>query len=244
MIRSGKILSAVFAMATMFCASAAVQADTFTELHMDINSVTITAFNPTTGKAGFGGLGWSGELQFSTNSNTVMGMDIDGITGIGYNGSITSMSGDLTLAGGFLSGGAVTIDVKDASGNTDAYSYDIIANTGLVTRPLSPLLFTALGYSLEGATDNGAFTNADYAGVNVQTWKQDEPLFGDFFQFHYRPNAVTGVDNNADIDLFVIADETTSGAPPSTPLPGSLAGGLVGLAGLAGIRWIRRSKMI
>jgi hypothetical protein len=228
LVLAGLVLPAIFVS----------RASADTVLHMDINAITITA----TGSNGSNAFstGFTGDLTFNTNNFSSLFTDIDGNPFVGFTGHITSFTGDISLAGGLLTGGSVAVTVETGS-ISDTYSYDIVTGSGQVTRSPIPIVFSALGYNLAGATDDGEFTGTDFGGVDVTTWVNDEPLPGDFFQFHYRPNAVTGVDTDGDVELYVLAIGSSNG--PTVPLPTSLLSGVLGLGMLGAYRWHRGNQM-
>jgi hypothetical protein len=253
MIRSRIIFSWFFAAALSALASISAKADSITTLHMDINSITISAVNSSNVGVPFSS-NFTGNLDFSSNGNSTLDTDIDGNPFDGYTGQITGFTGELHLVNGILApidpssdtslAGSVTVTVQTGTSitgfQTDSYTYDILAYSGAVYRsPFAPV-FNALGYNLAGATYNGTFANTDFGGTDVTTWVDDEPLVGDFFQFHYRPNG-NGVDMTGDVELYVIA-VSPSNSPP-VPLPSSLLGGLGGVGMLGVYQWLRARKM-
>ena len=64
---------------------------------------------------------------------------------IGYDGSITDFTGQLGLSNGELTGGSVTVEVTSASNVVSDYTYDIVANSGNVTRSMSTSIFQCPG---------------------------------------------------------------------------------------------------
>jgi len=234
-IRSSLLLAGMLVPASLISLASA---DTITTLHMDINAITITAMG-SNGSHAFS-TGFSGDLTFSTNSLSTLTPDIDGNSVIGYTGAISSFTGDIQLTNGQLTGGSVSVTVQTGLAS-DTYSYDIVGGSGAVTKSPIPVVFNALGYNLAGSTNDGEFANSDFGGVDVSTWVADEPLLGDFFQFHYRPNNLC-VDTDGDVELYVLGISNPSDGP-TVPLPSSLLGGMVGVGMLGAYRWRRALQM-
>jgi hypothetical protein len=83
------------------------------------------------------------------------------------------------------------------------------------------------------------FANSDFGGTDVTFWENLQPLPGSFLQFHYRPNS-DGVDDQADMELYVIGDQSSGG--PTVPLPMSALGGLLGIGMVNAYQWRRRHQ--
>lgn len=210
------------------------QADTITQLHLDINAVTISASSPITisNYSTF-----TGHLSFAENSNTVMSVDIDNNPNVGFTGSISNITGNIQFMAGSVNGGSMTVTTN----NGDTYTYNLVPDT-LDTLYMSPnpAMFAAMGFELGAATDQGMFANTDFGGTDVSTWYNQQPVDGDFFQFRYRPNLTTGIDMGGQLEIYANAT-ISSGGGPTVPLPASLYGGLLG-AGMLGVHEWRRSR--
>jgi hypothetical protein len=222
--------------------TSSAKAASITTLHMDINSVTISAYDSTgTTPVAFSGDTFTGQLQFGVNPDSVISTDIDDNPDDGFNAQLTGMTGDLQLTAGVLTGGSVTVTVQDGAA-TDSYSYNVTAGTGDVSQSPNLSVFDQLGYELAGATTGGTFANSDFGGVDVQTWVNNEPLSGDFFQFHYRPNG-DGTDQGGDVELYVEAPLSPSGAPPVVPMPTAASGGMLCFMALGFSQWLRARRL-
>jgi hypothetical protein len=237
LLASGSISAGLSALAASHARAASI-----TSLHMDINSVTISAFDSTgTTPVAFTGDAFTGQLQFGTNPDSTLATDIDGNPADGFTGEITGFTGDLQLTAGALTGGTVTVSVADGAA-TDSYTYNVVGGSGAVSRSPSAPVFNQLGYELAGDTNGGTFANSDFGGINVQTWVNDEPLSGDFFQFHYRPNG-QGTDQGGDVELYVNGLSPAGGPTPTVALPMAASGGMLGFTVLGFFQWMRARRL-
>jgi len=239
MLTNRKLLLASGSVLLTVLGTSSVKADT--TLHMDINSITISAFDSTgTTPTAFTGTGFTGQLQFGVNSNSVISTDINDDPNDGFTGNITGFTGSLSLAAGALTGGSVTVTVQNGAA-TDTYSYNVLADTGSLARSPDASVFNQLGYGLAGDTNNGVFANNNFGGIDVSPWVANEPLTGNFFQFHYRPNGL-GTDQGGDVELYVDTIPGAKGAP-AVGLPMASYGGVMCFAALALMQRARTRRM-
>lgn len=130
----------------------------------------------------------------------------------GFSGVLTDITFDITLDGGMVTGGSFSIDLDTG----DTYA-GMIGASGHVDD-------TQTGFTIDGITFSGAFTDADFAGVDITDWFNAQGigtnLEGSFLAFKINPDDTGAA--IVDVDSFVIV-----------PAP---AASLVLLAGLAGMR--------
>lgn len=228
--RHGMLLAT--ATAAGLCLSSTVQA---AELQLDINAIVAQAYAGSNGSGGtsaFGGAwtgiagqGHSGSLVLSVGgSSALAGVLIDGVAQTITGWSLSSFSGTINLVDGVVTGGGFAVTVTDGS-VFDSYTASIVSNSGTVSGggvpPVSP------PFEIKGLTFAGTFSGSTFAGVDVSQWfNYNGILPGNFVNFAYDPDS-TGLDSNANIDIFV-----------AIPLPSA---GLMGLAGM-GLVAVRRRR--
>jgi len=204
------------------------------ELQFDINSITTTITSNADNVAfheGFTGnlrLGHDDDSFFSRiliDGARMSGFDNDVSDGSGW--VLSHFSAKVNLLEGEVLGGFLYIEVERINGGIETgeintYEADVTAGDGDINRQAGQ------GFSIDGLTVNGMFSDATFAGVDVSSWFEGQPLFGSFINFSFDPgDDLLGADENSNIDIFIVV-----------PLP---AGGVMGLAGL-GILAIRRRR--
>lgn len=191
-------------------------------LQLDLNSLTAQAQDSGGAAVAFGGESHTGSISLGMDANAMLaGIQLNG-TSIGPvpedDWSLDSLTGSIALDNGEVDGGSFTITVLNSvTSETDTYSAGIVAGSGDVND-------VATGFSLDGLTFNGAFSDSTFAGVDVSDWVDNEPLGGSFTHFAFTPDA-GGFDNDANMDVFI-----------PVPLPTPAAMGAAGLLGLGTIR--------
>ena len=183
-------------------------------LQFDINSITAS-----TGVSGFG-TNFTGTITLSKDADSMLtDLLIDGSAQNIAAGQLSAFAGTITLNNGVVSGGGFSI--TDTSGNI--YAASIVNGVGDVTAAVNPGGFGPGPFTIDGLTFQGTFNSNTFAGVDVSTWNNREPLEGSFLQFKFGPDA-NGDDTNADVDIFVVVP---------LPAPAGLAGlGLIGIGAL------------
>lgn len=206
---------------TLLTASAALamagSAMAITELQIDINALRASA-RFADNSMGFGGIGHTGNVFLSSTGTTnLAGVLIDGSPQPIVAGQLMTLSGVINLVNGMVMGGNIDITLN----NGDTFTTDIQSGFGQVQ------FQAGQGFSIDGLTENGFFSSNSFAGVNVSTWYNDQPLEGSFIEFAFGPNGM-GIDNDTNLDIFLPAEEDRPEIP--APLAGTLAGlGLLGL---------------
>lgn len=199
-------------------------------LQFDINSIGVQCIN-TGGAAtnSFGGLTHTGSINFSlAGSTNLAGMFAQTVAGgtwanQNFAGSLSSLTGSITLVNGNVTGGSFNIGVN---GDTDAYTCLIQGGVGKVKS------FIGGGYTVQGLTFAGAFSDAQFGNVDVSSWfAANGALFGSFLEFNFDPD-VNGA-GFADMDIFV--DSTV-------PLPPAAWAGLGTMGVIAASQWVRRRR--
>lgn len=216
--------------AAMAAAGSAAMADT--TLQFDVNAFAFQVRDAGGAASAFGGLGHTGSVDLSMAAgaelNEVSRRASSGgpFVDQGFAGVMTDFYGSIILDGGVVKGGSVTIEV-DTAGDFDSYTADIVADSGTVKT------FAGGGWTIDGLTFRGAFTDGSFGNVDVSDFFAVQGiganLFGSYLQFNFNPPA-SGA-GFADMDIFV-----------TIPLPSAGLAGATGLAGLAGLGVIRRRR--
>jgi len=131
---------------------------------------------------------------------------------------LMSFFSQVDLVNGNVVGGSVSI--SDTSGNT----YQAFISAGGSVFDLGVGSDEPGRFLINGFTFAGEFNTNTFAGVDVSLWADAEPLIGSFLDFKFTPD-VNGMDDDTDVDLFVVV-----------PTPAPAAMGFLGLAGLGAIR--------
>jgi len=223
-------LSILLALATAGVARAT------SELQFDINSISTTitsnadnvAFNES----------FTGNLRLGHDDNSFFSrILIDGARMTSFDNDVSDgdgwvlshFSAKVNLLEGEVLGGFLFVEVERiedgaATGETNVYEADVTAGAGDIKRQAGQ------GFSIDGLTVNGMFSDSTFAGVDVGAWFDGQPLFGSFLTFSFDPgDDLLGTDENSNIDIFIVV-----------PLP---AGGVMGLSAL-GILTITRRRSL
>ncbi|HZZ42268.1 MAG TPA: hypothetical protein VFE58_04980 [Tepidisphaeraceae bacterium] len=202
------------------------------QLVMDANSLTIQATNSLGQNSAFGGLTHTGGLIFSMDSDSTIGLSIDGTNQVSFTASFYSFSGQISFLNGQSQGGTMTVQVKNTDNSLDTYHFNIAAGNFL-SRPIGSSSFRSFGFQLSEDTSAGFFNDANYGGTNITPFFNGQDplgLNGAFFQLICSPDA-TGFSNDADVDIVANLAETGNG--PVVPLPSSALAGFTLLSLLA-----------
>lgn len=185
-------------------------------LQFDVNNAYFQARDAAGADAAFGGTSHTGSLvfDFSAPFTKLKSVAIRSAPDsafenqLSYFGTLTDFDMVIELVAGAVTGGSIRLAVDTG----DVYEAEIVHGIGSVKG-------TAIGgFTVDPLTQDGAFSDADFAGVDVGAWfAQNGSLLGYELAFKIQP---TGAGNGyADADIFVVV-----------PSPGSLA--CLGLAGL------------
>lgn len=186
-------------------------------------------FRDASGAAAFGGLAHTGTLEWTGSAA------ITADTRIGSDGRFGSLApavqtvplkafaGELTFASGILTGGSFSMTLD----NLEEHSYSASMKPGTGSLGVS----NQLGYTIDGLTMDGAFSDTAWGDIDVAPWHEAQAgagaLPGAIFQFRFWPNQAAA--GTADVEVFVMV-----------PLPPAAWAGLAMLGGLAGVSHIRR----
>jgi len=215
---------ACLAAAVFMVGASGVSADQ--ELQLDLNSLKAT-FTPSGGDS----------LPFTTSSTGTIALVDDSNTSLAdilkdgasqtLTGTLKDFTGSITLSGGSVTGGSFSVEAYDvgSAGSSKTYTASIKSSSGSVNTQAGQ------GFTIDGLTFSGLFSGTSFAGVDVTPWDSNEPLDGSFLEFAFNPSSTTGVDNDADVDLYVLVP---------LPVPALLAASLFGVVGGAG--WWRRRR--
>lgn len=222
----------------VFAAVAALgarNAEAGSELQFDLNSITTTITDNTNG--GVFDTSFTGSLRLGHDDNSVLsriiidgasvGFDNDLSDGDGW--ALSHLSAKINIVNGDVVGGFVYIEAERYAGgvataDTDTYTADIAAGIGGVRAQAGQ------GYTIDGLTIQGMFSDHTFAGVDVTPWFNAQPLAGSFLNFSFDPGENPfGSDENSHLDVFVVVP---------LPLPG-----LIGLAGGGFLTIIRRRRL-
>jgi hypothetical protein len=197
-------------------------------LQFDVNSIGVQVTGAGGANSSFGGLSHTGAINFSLQASTRLeGVFMQSVASgpfvnQGFSGSISNFTGTVNLNGGIVTGGNIALSVN---GNSDTYTALIVPNVGRVKT------YVGGGFTVQGLTFQGSFTDNAFGNVNVAPWfAANGGLFGSFLQFNFDPSP-TGA-GSADMDIFVDA----------VPLPPAAWAGLSTLAGIATVQWARRRR--
>lgn len=200
-----KILGMVCASAVAASAHAGV-----VFFQMDINAATMSAGGP------FGGTTHTGALNVTQDANTVLAGIFVFNTPVVFTGNVQSFNGQITLAGGVVTGAFFDIVINDGS----EFHAVVTPGSGGVTAQAGQ------GFNIDGLTFNARFENlvggTHFAGVDMSAFANG--IFnGSFLASSYSPNA-GGTDDNTNFEFYAFV-----------PTPGAAA--LLGVAGMAmGVR--------
>jgi len=186
--------------AVSLCASAAALASP--TLQFDVNSIGIQARDGVGANSAFGGLAHTGSLNFSFNPSytALAGMFVQSASfgpwsDQGFGGTLSGFTGTITLDNGMVTGGSLSLGVN---GGTDTYSAQVVPGVGRV-RP-----YVGGGYTVQGLTFAGFFSDAQFGNVDVTQWfNSNGGIFGSFLEFNFDPDPNGG--GFADMDLFADA---------------------------------------
>lgn len=196
------------------------------ELQIDVNSLVVSVDNGGDGGESFRGNGsfgtnYTGSISMNDGPQSVLaGLLCDGMP-LGVSGTLTDFTGTINFTNGEVDGGSFTVEVMESGGGTNTYSADI-GTVGSIKEQAGQ------GFQIDGLTFNGMFSSDTFAGADVTRWNEAEPLPGSFLTFQFEPGA-DGVDDETDIDIFVVV-----------PLP---AGGAMASAALIGLAGVRRRRL-
>jgi hypothetical protein len=191
-------------------------------LQIDVNALGIQAQNAGGGAVAFGGLTHTGSLAISYSAvppSNIAGVFIDGVNQ-NFNGTLTGFAGIISLNSGQVTGGSFLVTIN---GGADTYSCQVAAVGQVATSQSQG------GFTIDGLTFNGAFSDNLFGNVNVTPWNTGN-LPGSYLQFNFSLNA--GGAGFADLDIFVDV----------VPLPPAAWTGLATLVGLAGVGFLRRRR--
>lgn len=185
-------------------------------MQLDVNSLNAQALDSGGNASVFGGTTHTGAIQLSFSASSSLTEVI--LNGVGQNiasGQLATFAGTINMVLGQVTGGSFALTLN----NTDTFTTSILGGFGQVNTQAGQ------GFSVDGLTFNGVFSSTTFAGVNIAPWFNTQPLDGSFINFAFNPDAQTGFDSDADVDIFL-----RTGIIP-TPLAGGMAGlGLFGLA--------------
>ncbi|MCC5787763.1 MAG: PEP-CTERM sorting domain-containing protein [Phycisphaerales bacterium] len=194
-------------------AALGAQASAASLLQLDVNVLTAQARDAAGANSAFGGTTHTGSIAFNANPNSVLNeLFIDGSNQNIANGQLSTFTGVIELVNGQVSGGSLSMTLN----NSDTFNADIVAGQGQVTD-----ISGFGGFFIDGLITSAFFNANSFAGVDITTFFDQQPLSGSFVNFQFNPN-VNGRSNNTDIDIFVV------------PAPASMA--LLGLGGLVATR--------
>lgn len=177
-------------------------------LHIDLNSISVTADGAFDGETHTGGL--------------IVGMDLDSelhrleIDGVSQSMSahLVGLDGNVQLENGAVVGGDFLVTLSDGA------SY--AASVGSGAGDVSPQ--PGQGFMVDGLTGSGAFDELadgkDFGGVDVTPWLDVRGgVDGSFLLFGFGPNA-SGLDSDVNLELYLV----------DVPAPGTVVLGSMGMA--------------
>lgn len=214
------------------------RADSVINIQLDVNGLTLQARDAAGHDVAFGAGPFTGSLAFglgdNANLNSVL---IDGAARPEYHGTLAGVTGHLDFIDDALSGGMLSVAVRNPDATLDTYGLSLVPGSGALFRATNGLLLRTVGHVAKGDTAGGAFDKATFGGVNVAPWFTNGPVPGSFIAFKYNPDA-TGFGSSVDLDL-------TAAAPTAAPLPSAAWGGLALFAvlGVGRVAVLRHAKV-
>lgn len=189
-------------------------------------------FRDGAGAPFFGGVTHTGTLEWTgataITADTRVGSDgrFGSLAPMAQTVPMKDLAGELTFAGGLLTGGSFSVTLD----NTEAHTYSASIKPGTGRLGAS----NHMGYSIDGLTINGAFSDAAWGDLDVTPWHDAQggagALTGAFFQFRFWPSPAGN--GTADTEMFVLV-----------PLPPAAWAGLAMLGGVGGLRRLRRRRI-
>jgi len=179
-----------------------------TTLHLDLNSITVTA------GGGFDGETHTGQLSIGMDGDSdVFRIEIDGVDQA-MSAALSGLDGSIWLENGQVVGGSFLVTMSDGA------SYETVVGSGAGDVGSQH----GQGFMVDGLTGFGGFeelvAGKDFAGVDVSPWLEPRGgLDGSFLLFGFGPDA-QGFDDDANLELYLTA----------VPAPGSVALGSMGIA--------------
>ncbi len=176
-------------------------ADAAMTLHLDLNSVAVTA------GGGFDGETHTGDLVIAKDFDTdVYRLEIDGVSQ-SMSAALADLSGRIRLSAGTVIGGDFQVTLTDGT----SYAAVIGSAEGDVSA------HHGQGFMVDGLTGGGLFDDLaegkHFGGVDVTPWLDARGgLDGSFLLFGFGPNG-QGFDSDANLELYLVA----------VPAPGTVA---------------------
>jgi hypothetical protein len=222
LIRFGFAGAALAVFACALVAAVPVRADSVTTtIQLDLNGLTLQARDAAGHDVAFGAGPFTGSLAFGlggdANLNSVL---IDGASRPEYHGVLDGVSGHLDFIGDAVSGGVLSVSVRNADATLDTYGLSFAPDSGSLFRATSGLMLRTVGHVAKGDTAGGTFDKATFGGVDVAPWFANAPVPGTFIALKYNPDA-NGFGSSVDLDLSATAPAAAA------PLPSGAWGGLV-----------------
>ncbi len=206
-----------------------------TELQFDVNSISTRISSNASGEVF--SENFTGSLRLGHDDNSYLSrilvdganMGFDDARSDGFGWAMSHFSAKINILNGTVLGGFLFLEVESytgglADGVTNTYEATFTSGQGEVNRQAGQ------GYSIDGLTIDGMFSDSTFAGIDISRWFGAQPLVGSFINFSFDPGQDPfGVDENSHIDIFV-----------TVPLPTSV---LFGLASLPIFTIIRRRRL-
>jgi hypothetical protein len=213
----------------------AQSAQAATDLNIDLNRITVQARDAADAKNLSFGSSFTGLLKLSLGSGYLNDVMIDGQPQSAMSGTLTGLSGILSLTNGVVTGGNVTVTIT-GDGGSQVYQATSMSNPSKSVSSFSPYMVVG------GAA--GMFSGSVFAGVDVSDFASRQLLDASFTLTRFTPavsGAGVGGSNNVNLDLQVFAPSPSGGGPNiSVPEPASGALLGIGVLGLMGRRSRRR----
>jgi len=193
-------------------------------MQIDMNDMSFQSLDEAGAPAPFGGESHTGAVEITFNAQSQIKAVLIKDQPFGpfvpqddFNGILTDITYTISLDAGLVTGGSFAVDVDGGEGGGGDTYEGLIGASGHVDG-------TQTGFSIDGISLSGAFSDPDFGGVDATDWFAaqgvGDNLEGSFLAFKINPDeAGAGI---SDVDAFVVV-----------PAP---AGAIVLLAGLVGAR--------
>lgn len=185
-------------------AAMSARAATTLALQLDVNSITVQAFDAA-GQQRWGGATHTGKLVLGADADALLDdIRIDDVSRP-FTGHLTGLSGEIRLSAGSITGGELTVTAAGADLVPQTYTLTIAPTAGPDVMPGSP-------FALAELTAGGRFSAPTFASTNVAPfYAAAAPLDGAFLLTNFAPDA-RGFSAVANLELFA---ETTAVPEPA-----------------------------
>jgi hypothetical protein len=184
------------------------------EVQFDLSGITIQARDSSNAIVPFADASFTGKLQLAltiarSHLNAILVDGADTTSGE----SLTGLSGAIDLAGGTITGGALSFTITDSLFQHHTFSASLAGNAAGIVFGVSRQ------FIVTGEAFGGAFTPPAFDSIGLSTAQDASPLSGAFIISGYAPDGA-GLSTDASLNVIVNA---TPVPEPSLIVPCSMA---------------------